>query len=127
MSEQKEYISQSRENGMLHISEDVLASIAGITVSEVEGVALPGSGFGAEIADILGKKNLGRGIRITIGEENEITVDCAILVEIGFSVMDVSKSVQEAVASNIENVTGFKVSAVNVTVAGVVLPRDSKR
>lgn len=127
MSEQKEYISQTRENGMLHISEDVLASIAGIAVSEVDGVALPGSGFGAEIADILGKKNLGRGISITIGEENEITVDCAILVEIGFSVVDVSKSVQEAVASNIENATGFQVSAVNVTVAGVILPKEAKR
>jgi len=127
MSEQKEYISQARENGMLHISEDVLASIAGIAVSEVDGVALPGSGFGAEIADILGKKNLGRGISITIGEGNEIAVDCAILVEIGFSVVDASKSVQEAVASNIENATGFQVSAVNVTVAGVVLPKEAKR
>lgn len=127
MNEQKEYISQMRENGALHISEDVLASIAGITVSEIDGVALPGSGFGAEIADILGKKNLGRGIRITISEENEITVDCAIVVEIGFSIVDICKNVQEAVSDNIENVTGFRVSAVNVTVAGVALPKENKK
>ena len=54
MNEQKEYISQIRENGSLHISEDVLASIAGITISEVEGVAAAGSGIGSEIVDILG-------------------------------------------------------------------------
>ena len=127
MNEQKEYISQVRENGALHISEDVLASIAGITVSEIEGVAMPGSGFGAEIADILGKKNLGRGVRITISDENIITVDCTVVVEIGFSIVDICKNVQESVAANIENVTGFRVSAVNVTVAGVALAKESKK
>ena len=127
MNEQKEYISQVRENGALHISEDVLSSIAGITVSEIEGVTLPGSGIGSEIADILGKKNLGRGIHISIADDNVITVDCTIFIEIGFSILDICKNVQEAVASNIESVTGFRVSSVNVTVAGVALSKDSKK
>lgn len=127
MNEQKEYISQIRENGSLHISEDVLASIAGITISEVEGVAAAGSGIGSEIVDILGKKNLGKGVRIAIGEDNEITVDCSIVVNVGSSIVDVARSVQDTVFSNIENVTGFRPAAVNVTVAGVALPREQKK
>ena len=127
MNEQKEYISQIRENGSLHISEYVLASIAGITISEVEGVAAAGSGIGSEIVDILGKKNLGKGVRIAIGEDNEITVDCSIVVNVGSSIVDVARSVQDTVFSNIENVTGFRPAAVNVTVAGVALPREQKK
>ena len=123
MNEQKEYISQVRENGALHISEDVLSSIAGITVSEIEGVTLPGSGIGSEIADILGKKNLGRGIQISIADDNVITVDCTIFVEIGFSILDICKNVQEAVASAVETMTGFIVKTVNVHVTGIVLDK----
>jgi len=127
MNDNKEYISQIQENGSMHISEEVIASIAGMTALEVDGVCGLGSTLGTDLADILGKKNLSKGIRISIGEENDICVDCSIVVKLGQNIKEIGANVQSAVASNIESVTGFKVSAVNVTVAGIALPKDSKK
>jgi len=127
MNENKEYISQLQENGALHISEDVVASIAGMAALETEGVSCLGNGMGADLADILGKKNLGKGIRITAGEDNSVSVDCTILLKIGFSIVEVSRNVQNAIISNLESTTGLKVSAVNVTVSGIALPKENKR
>ena len=127
MNENKEYISQLQENGALHISEDVVASIAGMAALETEGVSCLGNGMGADLADILGKKNLGKGIRITAGEDNSVSVDCTILLKIGFGIVEVSRNVQNAIISNLESTTGLKVSAVNVTVSGIALPKENKR
>lgn len=127
MSENREYISQVQENGSMHISEDVIASIAGLAAMEVEGVCGLGSTLSTDLADILGKKSLSKGIRISISEANDICVDCSIFVKLGQNIKEVGTNVQSAIASNIESVTGFKVSAVNVTVAGISLPKDSKK
>lgn len=127
MNENKEYISQIQENGSLHISEEVIASIAGIAVMETEGVCSLGGSTGPDLSDILGKKNLSKGIRVTISEENDISVDCTVMTKLGYSIQEVAANAQSAVASNIESVTGLKVSAVNVTVTGIALPKDNKR
>ena len=127
MNENKEYISQAQENGSLHISEEVIASVAGMAITDVEGICGLGSGIGADLADILGKKNLGRGIKITVSEENEIAVECSVVVKLGQNIVETAAAVQESVKSAVESVTGFKVSAVNVTVAGVALPKESKK
>ena len=127
MSENKEYISQIQEKGSLHISEEVIMSIAAMAALEVEGVSGLGVGRGSDIAEMLGKKNPGKGIRITIDEANSITVDCSIVVKMGQSVIDVAKAVQEAVTSSVESVTGLKIIEVNVTVAGVALPKEQKK
>ena len=127
MNENKEYISQAQENGSLHISEEVIASVAGMAIMDVEGVCGLGSGIGADLADILGKKNLGRGIKIAVSEENEITVECNIVLKLGQNIVETAAAVQDSVKSALESVTGFKVCAVNVTVAGVALPKESKK
>ena len=127
MNENKEYISQLQDNGSLHISEEVIASIAGLAVMEVDGVCGLGSNVGPDLADILGKKNLAKGIHISVSEENEIALDCTIMVKLGYNIKDVAAAAQSAVVSNVESVTGLRVSSVNVTVAGVVLPKDNKR
>ena len=127
MNENKEYISQTQENGSLHISEEVIASVAGMAVMEVEGVCGLGTGLGADIADMLGKKNLGRGVKITIGDESDITIDCSIVLKLGQNIVEVARAVQDAVLTSVESVTGFKVTSVNVTVAGISLPKENKR
>ena len=127
MNENKEYISQAQNNGSLHISEEVVASVAGMAIMDVEGVCGLGAGLGADLADILGKKNLGRGVKITTSEENEITIDCSIVLKLGQNIAETAANVQEAVKTAVESVTGFKVSAVNVTVTGVALPKENKR
>lgn len=126
MSENKEYISQIQENGAVHISEDVLISITASAASEVDGVAGLASGRVGEIAEMLGKKNAGKAVRVTIGEDDSLSIDCSIVVLVGVNVLEVATAAQEAIASSVESVTGIKAADVNVTVAGIAAPKEQK-
>ena len=120
MAENKQYITQIQDNGTGMISEDVICSIVSHCVNDVEGVESICSKPVADIAEIIGKKNWGKGLKITIGEDNSVTVDCNINVVYGQSVVTVAAAVQEAVVAAVEPMTGVKVSAVNVNVCGIV-------
>lgn len=113
MAEYKQYITQIQENGNVMISEDVIATIVEHALTEVEGVVKGG-------ADVVGKKSWGKGMRITIAEDNSLTIGCNIIVGYGESVINVAKSVQEAVTSAVESVTGVTVTDVHVNVCGIV-------
>ena len=119
MAESKQYITKIQDNGSVMISEDVIASIVAQSVQEVEGVVGLSVKPGADIADIIGKKNWGKGMRIVIGEDNSLTVDCDILISYGQSVVTVAQNVQETVGGHLESMTGVKVNAVNVNVCGI--------
>ena len=108
-----EYITQSQENGNVLISEDVIATIVEQTLTEVEGVVKGG-------ADVVGKKSWGKGIRISVSEDNKLTLGCNIIVSYGESVINVAKNVQEAVTTAVESVTGVTVTDVHVNVCGIV-------
>ena len=120
MAESKQYITKIQDNGSIMISEDVIASIVSQSVQEVEGVVGLSVKPGADIADIIVKKNWGKGMRIVIAEDNSLTVDCDILISYGQSVVAVAQNVQEIVASHLESMTGVKVTSVNVNVCGIV-------
>lgn len=120
MAENKQYITQIQDNGTVMISEDVICSIVSHCVNDVEGVESICSKPVADIAEIIGKKNWGKGLKITISEDNSVTVDCNINVKYGQSVVTVAAAVQEAVVAAVEPMTGVKVSAVNVNVCGIV-------
>lgn len=115
MGEGREYVSRSDELGNIHISEEVLAVIAAAAALEVEGVGGLAANLGTDLAELLGKKNLSRGIRLQVEEEN-VTVEVAILVKYGYTIPDVGHAVQEAVAGSIEATSGLTVAAVNVSV-----------
>ena len=119
MAEYKQYITQIQENGSVMISEDVVATIVAHALSEVEGVGSLGVKPGVSIADFTNKKNWGKGLKIMIAEDNSVTIDADILICYGYSVVDVADSVQTAVASAVESMTGVKVNAVNVNVCGI--------
>ena len=120
MAENKQYITKVQDNGSIMISEDVVASIVAQSVQEVEGVVGLSVKPGADIADIIGKKNWGKGIKVTITEHNELNIDCNICIFYGSSVMAVAKNIQETVTSALENSTGVKVLGVNVNVCGII-------
>jgi len=120
MAENKQYIIQAQENGLVMISEDVVATIALNAVGDIDGFAGLMAKPGADIADLIGKKNWGKGIKVTISENNDLTVDCNVLVSYGASVVSVAQAVQSAVSSALESTTGAKVLAVNVNVCGIV-------
>ena len=126
MGEGKEYVSRSDELGSIHISEEVLAVIAAAAVLEVEGIGGLAANLGSDLAELLGKKNLGRGIHIQV-ENGNVTVDLSILVKYGYTIPDVARAVQEAVAGSVEATSGLTVAAVNVNVGGVVFEKEPKK
>ena len=111
MAENKQYITQTQENGTVMISEDVISTIVLRAVDEVEGVA----GFSTS-----NKKNWGKSLKIVITEDDQVNIDCNINVVYGQSVIDVAAAVQEAVSNAILSMTAIKVSAINVNVCGII-------
>lgn len=120
MADTKQYVTQSRENGNVLISEDVIASIVAHAVNEVEGIAGLSVKPGADIVDMIGKKSWGKGIKITIGEQDELYIDCNVNIYYGQSIVTVAQAVQEAVTAALESTAGATIAAVNVNVCGIV-------
>ncbi len=125
MNDRKEYISQDLQNGSISISEEVIISLAAMAAQDVEGVYGLG-GAGTDIGKLT-KKAVGKDIRVEISEQDEISIDCYIVVLYGYSVVEVAKAVQEAVASQVESTTGRAVKDVNVSIGGISLPRTGKK
>ena len=111
MADNKQYIEQAQENGNVLISEDVIATIVTNAVQEVEGVAS---------LHYSPKKNWGKGMKITISQDNDLSIECYVIVVYGQSVFDVAKAVQTAISNAVLSMTGIAVSAVNVNVSGIV-------
>lgn len=131
MSESKEYVSQTLEHGAIHISEEVIAAIAALAIQDVEGVyglnaGMSSSNISQELSK-LAKRGQGKGIRLVISDDDEISVDCYIVVLYGHSVVDVAKAVQDAVTAAVESTTGRTVKSVNVSISGITLPRTAKK
>lgn len=120
MGENKDYITHPDEKGSVNISEEVISVIAAAAAMETEGVA--GLSAGRDIYELLGKKNLSKGVRITV-EGEKLKVDIWLTVKLGVSVNKVGRKVQESVASAVESATGFTVGEVNVHVVGVNLKK----
>lgn len=119
MAEYKQYITQEQENGSVMISEDVVAAIVEHALTDVDGVAGITAKPGADIADLIGKKNWGRGMKILISEDNSLNIHCNVNIKYGYSVVDVAQSVQATVRAAVENMTGVQVNAVDVNVCGI--------
>ena len=106
-------------NNTIKIADDVVAVIAGVAVSEIQGVANMAGGFAGGISEVLsGKKNLAKGIKVEVGEK-ETKIDVNIIVEYGTRIPDVAYEIQTKVKKAVETMTGLKVIEVNVHVQGV--------
>ena len=107
------------ETSNIQIADDVVAIIAGKAVSDAPGVYAMAGGFAGGISEVLsGKKNLSKGIKVDVGEK-ETKIDVNIIVEYGSRIPDVAFEIQNRVKKSVENMTGLKVSEVNVHVQGV--------
>ena len=104
--------------GEVQIADEVIATIAALAATEVEGVASMSGNITKELVNKLGKKNLSRGVKIEVDTEN-VEVDLALQVEYGYSIPSVSQLVQEKVKSAIETMTGLTVSMVNIRIVSV--------
>lgn len=116
MAENKQYITQIQDNGRVMISEDVICTIVVQSLTDIEGYVGLCNKPGAELV----KKNWGKGLKVVIGENDELTIDCNVVVSYGHSVMTVGKAIQAAVTSALESMAGVTSICVNVNVCGIV-------
>lgn len=105
--------------GKIEIAPEVIEVIAGIAASEVEGVAQMRGNFATGVAERLGMKNHGKGIRVELSEEG-IKVDVFCLMVFGVSIPTVAQKIQDNIRQTLYNMTGLETSEVNVHIVGVV-------
>lgn len=126
MADRKDYLVQSLENGNIWISEEVIASIAALAVRDVDGVYGLSTTATLDLGNIIGKKNLRRGIRVSIDGE-KIDISCNLVVKYGEAVMDIAKQVQEAINSEVTSMTGITPNKININVCGVATPKAATK
>ena len=119
MADHKEYWSTESDQGSIRISEDVVASIAALAASETDGVSGLYSSVTRDIVSFLSKKNLSKGVRVELGEEDTVKVEISFLALFGYNICEVARQVQDNVKSQIESMTGLHVVEINVHVGGV--------
>lgn len=118
MDRQLHKIHEQGEIGAVHIADEVIAIIAGLAATEVEGVVGMVGNLAGDLVELLGKRNLAKGIIVEVGE-GTVSLDLSIIVTFGCSIVEVTQSVQEKVKNAVETMTGLEVSEVNIKVAGV--------
>ena len=123
-----EEITQSvvDEIGSIKITDEVVAIIAGIAAMEVPGVAGMSGGIAGGIAEMLGRKNLSKGVKVEVGEK-EAAIDLFIIADYGCRIPDVAWDIQERVKKSVEAMTGLNVIEVNIHVQGVNIDKDYKK
>ena len=104
--------------GEVQIADEVVAIIAGLAATEVEGVDSMAGNITNELVGKLGMKNLSKGVKVDVTEEH-VSVDLSHNIRYGYNIPSVSEQVQEKVSTAIENMTGLTVLDVNVKIAGV--------
>ncbi|SHH08834.1 Asp23/Gls24 family envelope stress response protein [Tepidibacter thalassicus] len=114
---------ENKDYGQIKISEDVIAVISGIAASEIEGVAAMSGSITGNITEILGKKNLSKGVKVVVNEE-DVFIDLFLLIEYGVVIPDVSWKIQENVKNTVETMTGLKVAEVNVHIQGISFKKE---
>lgn len=114
VKEDKEFTSEVK------IAGDVIATIAGLAATEIEGIASMQGNLTNELVGKLGVKNLTKGVTIEFAEEGAaVHVALAVIMKYGYSIPKVCKAVQDRVKSAIENMAGLKVLDVNINIVGV--------
>ncbi len=106
------------KSGEVRVAGEVVAIIAGLAATEVDGVSSMAGNITNELVSKLGMKNLSKGVKISIAESS-VKVDIALNIAYGYAIPDVSSKVQERVKNAIETMTGLEVTDVNIRIASV--------
>ena len=113
------------QGGKIVFADDVVATIAFLAASEVEGVhAMIGTTMEG-LSEKLGKKNYTKGVKVEVGSE-ECACDITIVVKYGYRIQAVAQKVQEEIKNAIETMTGLKVAEVNVNVNAIYFEPEKK-
>lgn len=104
--------------GEIRIADEVVAIIAGLAATEVEGVGSMAGNITNELVSKLGMKNLSKGVKVEVSDDN-VNAEIALNIAYGYSIPEVSAKVQEKVKTAIETMTGLHVDVINVRIASV--------
>ena len=113
-----------KELAEIKIADEVVAIIAALAATEVDGVASMAGNITNEVIGKLGIKNLSKGVKVDV-LEGVVTVSLALNLKYDYSIMEVTKKVQEKVKNAVENMTGLEVADVNIKVAGVEMEKQN--
>lgn len=111
--------------GEIQIAPEVIEVIAGLATVEVKGVAGMSGGFAGDIAELLGRKNLAKGVKVEVGQR-EAAVDVSVIIEYGNRIPEVATEIQRNIKRSIENMTGLNVIEVNVHIHDVIFKTAEK-
>ena len=121
------YVLQEDENiGTVQIADEVVAIIASLAATEVEGVSSMAGNITNELVSKLGMKNLSKGVKVEI-VDSVVSVDLTLNIEYGMNILETSKKVQEKVKAAIENMTGLEVADVNIHIASVDMENEKSK
>lgn len=120
----EDIINNQEDMGIVKISDEVVGVIAGLAATEVKGIIGMSSGMVGGITQVLtGKKNLSKGVKVNVGEESA-TIDINLVVEYGVRIPDIAITVQDNVKKAVETMTGLSVSAVNIHIQNIIIPKN---
>ena len=108
--------------GSVKIADDVVARIAALAALEVDGVSAMAGNYTSDVLEKVTRNNLKKGAKVIVGE-NEVKVDLALMMAYGFNIPATCQQAQTRVKASIENMTGLKVTDVNVRIAGITMPK----
>ncbi len=106
------------EGGKIVFASDVIATIAALAAADVPGVAGMSGGMVEGITEMLGRKNLTKGVKVEVGTE-ETAIDVSVVIKYGFRIQDVCSNIQQAIRGAVETMTGLRVVEANVYVQAV--------
>ena len=112
--------------GTVQIADEVVAIIAGLAATEVDGVASMAGNVTRDLIEKLGMKSLSKGVKITM-DEDTVRVALAINIRYGYSVPSTCTQIQEKVKTAIETMTGLDVAEVNVKIVNVTMDNENTK
>ena len=124
MDTEKDLVKSDAGLGAIKIADEVVSIIAGLAATEIDGIAGMSGGLVGGIAEMLGRKNFSKGVKVEVGER-EAAVDLFIIVKYGARIPDVALAAQENIKKAIETMTS--VVEVNVHVQGVSFPEEEDK
>jgi uncharacterized alkaline shock family protein YloU len=116
---------KTQEIGQIQIADEVIAIIAGIAATEVDGIAGMSGNITGDIAELLGRKNLSKGVKISVGQK-EVSIELNIIIEFGVKIPKVAVEVQKRVQSAVETMTGLVVTEINLNIMGIHFGKEKQ-
>ncbi|NLV76379.1 MAG: Asp23/Gls24 family envelope stress response protein [Tissierellia bacterium] len=107
------------EYGYINIEDNVIATIAGLSAMESYGIVGMASKSATDgFFQLLRWENLAKGVKVYT-RDDEVEIDLHVILQYGMKISVVAQNIIEKVKFNVENLTGLKVTKVNVFVQGI--------